>query len=233
MAPERPARTPGRRQLGIAQLLLAASAVALWVSSRMTWVFIRSADGLGQPRTVELPGSTWSTALLPLAALQVATALAVLAVRGWALRALAVLTALTGLALGYIGISQWVVPDVAARAADLVRIPIMNLVGSGRFHGGAVLALVAAAATVVAAALLLRAARLLGGASETRYAAPATRRAQIAQPSTAESGPALSARTIWDALNEGRDLTDIAEGDPRGDASQPGRDAGGEARGGE
>ena len=34
----------------VAQLLLVASALALWVASRMSWVDVTSFDGLGQPK---------------------------------------------------------------------------------------------------------------------------------------------------------------------------------------
>ena len=51
----------------LAQLLLVLSAVGLWIASRLTWVTIRSSDGLGQPKTAALSGTTWSNALLPLA----------------------------------------------------------------------------------------------------------------------------------------------------------------------
>ena len=63
----------------IAQLLLLASALALWVASRLPWVSVGSADGLGPAKTVTLNGATWSTALLPLAVLLLAAALAGLA----------------------------------------------------------------------------------------------------------------------------------------------------------
>ena len=53
----------------LAQLLLLLSAAALWVASRMAWVEVQSFDGLGQPKTTALTGASWSTALVPLAAM--------------------------------------------------------------------------------------------------------------------------------------------------------------------
>ena len=79
----------------------------------MAWVRDPSFDGLGQPKTVTLSGATWSTALMPLALLLLAAAVAALAVRGWPLRALAVLVAVASSRLGYLAISLWVVPDIA------------------------------------------------------------------------------------------------------------------------
>ena len=51
----------------VGQVLLVVAAGALWLASRMTWVQVRSFDGLGQPETATLNGATWSTALVPLA----------------------------------------------------------------------------------------------------------------------------------------------------------------------
>ena len=129
-----------RRLIRTAQLLLALAGLALWAAARLTWVSITTSDGLGQPRTTTLSGGTWSSALLPLALLLIAAAVAGLAVRGWPLRLLALLVALASAAAGYLAIAQWVVPDVSARAAELVGIPVMFLVGSERRYGGAVLA---------------------------------------------------------------------------------------------
>src|SRR6516225_10607688 len=149
---------PGRVPIVIAQLLLVVAAGALWLASRLPWVVIRSFDGLGPPKEVTLSGASWSTALVPLALLMLATAVAALAVRGWPLRVLAGLLAAASLAVGYLGISLWVVPDVAARGADLAHIPLMFLVGSGRHHWGAGIAVAAAVCTLTAAVLLMRSA---------------------------------------------------------------------------
>src|ERR1700756_5959018 len=78
-----------RLTIGVAQLLLVVAAGALWTAARLPWVVIRSFDGLGPPKEVALSGATWSTALVPLALLMLATAVAALAVRGWPLRGLA------------------------------------------------------------------------------------------------------------------------------------------------
>src|ERR1700742_326431 len=114
----------GRLVTGIAQLWLVVAAGALWVASRLPWVVIRSFDGLGPPKEVTLSGASWSTALVPLALLMLATAVAALAVRGWPLRGLAVLLAAASFAVGYLGVSLWAIPDVAVRAADLAHIAV-------------------------------------------------------------------------------------------------------------
>ena len=79
-----------------AQLLLIVAGLALWGASRMDWVDVMTADGLGQPKTTTLSGAQWSTVLIPLALVVAAAAVAALAVRGWPLRLLALLAWLVG-----------------------------------------------------------------------------------------------------------------------------------------
>ena len=156
----------------IAQLLLVLAAVGLWVASRLPWVVLRSFDGLGQPRTTTLSGGTWSTALVPFAVLLLAAAVAVLAVRGWPLRLLALLVAAVSAGTGYLAITLWTIRDVAPRAAShLVDVPVVSLVGSSRQHWGAVITLAAAVATLLAAVLLMRSA-VKGSSRAQKYASP-------------------------------------------------------------
>ncbi|OBK27189.1 hypothetical protein A5634_23685 [Mycobacterium asiaticum] len=211
----------GRLTTGIAQLLLVVAAGALWAASRLTWVVIRSFDGLGPPKEIALSGATWSSALVPLAIVNLAAAVAALAVRGWQLHALAALLAVASFTIGYLGVSLWAVPDVAARGADLAHVPVATLVGSARQYLGAGITVAAALCTLLAAALLMRAARQPGGAARTgstKYLAPGARRSAARNhdlnqdhedhtgAESADSQP--SERMIWDALDEGRDLTD-------------------------
>jgi uncharacterized membrane protein (TIGR02234 family) len=199
--------------IGIAQLLLVVAAGLLWTASRLPWVVIRSFDGLGPPKEVPLSGASWSTALLPLALLMLATAVAALAVRGWPLRVLAGLLAAASLAVGYLGVSLWVIPDVAVRGADLAHVSVVSLVGSERHYWGAGVAVAASVCTLIAAVLLMRSA-MSAREGAMKYAAPATRRsialredaggAMLEESETSE----MSERMIWDALDEGRDPTD-------------------------
>lgn len=208
--------------IGIAQLLLVVAAGALWMAARLPWVVIGSFDELGPPKEVTLTGASWSTALLPLALLMLAAAVAALAVRGWPLRALAVLLAAASFAVGYLGISLWVVPDVAARGADLAHVPVVTLVGSARYYWGAVAAVLAAVCALLAAVFLMSSAAIRGSAGEdmARYAAPRARRSiarrqhsnaagrAAPQDDGPDMGPRMSERMIWEALDEGRDPTD-------------------------
>ncbi len=181
----------------LAQVLLLLSAGAVWVASRLPWVSVTAADGLGPERTITLNGAAWSNALLPMALLLLAAALAGLAVRGWLLRVVAVLLAAVCLALGYLGVSLMVLPDVAPRGADLADVAMATLVDSHRYLAGAVVTLVAAVGALVAAVLMLRSANTGGGA--TKYAAA------VAADGPGSNG--LSERSLWDALDEGRDPT--------------------------
>ena len=181
----------GRLPIVLAQLLLVVAAGALWLASRLPWVVVRSFDGLGPPKAVTLSGATWSTALVPLALLMLATAVAALAVRGWPLRVLAGLLAATSLAIGYLGVSLWVIPDVAMRGAELAHISVISLVGSGRHYWGAGIAVGAAVCTLIASVLLMRSASDSGSAraSATKYAAPAARRcSRSTSPDVIRSG---------------------------------------------
>jgi uncharacterized membrane protein (TIGR02234 family) len=201
----------GRCTVRLAQLLLVVAAGALWAASRLPWVVIRSFDGLGEPRQVNVSGASWSTALLPLALLSLAAAIAAVAVRGWPLRVLAVFTASASLAAGYLAISMWVVNDVAARGADIADVPVDSLLGSERHYAGAAVTLVAALCILFGGALLMRStsSRGDGGASAAKYVVPAARRSMARQ---ADAGPGMSERIIWDALDEGRDPTDSSPG---------------------
>jgi len=183
-----------------AQLLLVLGAGALWVASRMTWVEVTSFDGLGEPRTTALAGGSWSTALVPQAVLLAAAAVAALAVRGWPLRALAVLVAGVSAGLGYLAITMWVLRDVSVRASRLAELPVADLVGAQRHYAGPVVTLVTAVATLAAAVLLMRAA--------TRAASGAARYARRAAVAADEVDAEPSERALWDALDEGRDPTD-------------------------
>jgi uncharacterized membrane protein (TIGR02234 family) len=184
----------------IAQLLLVLAAAALWGASRLTWVEVTSFDGLGQPRTATLSGGSWSTALVPLAVLLLAAAIAALAVRGWPLRLLAVLVAVSSAGLAYLAITLWMSRDVDVRASHLADTQVVDLVSTQRHYTGAVIVVVAAGASLIAGALLMRSAT-----TERSGAARYVRRTAV---KTDEPGTAMSERTLWDALDDGRDPTD-------------------------
>src|ERR1700757_898008 len=100
----------GRRTIRTAQALLVLAAAGLWAASRLTWVDVRTFDGLSPSKLVTLSGAAWSSALVPLALVLLATAVAALAVRGWPLRVLAGLLAAGRLGGGSLGVRPVGVP---------------------------------------------------------------------------------------------------------------------------
>lgn len=197
-----------------AQAGLALAAAGLWGASRLTWVEVTSFDGLGQPKTVALSGGTWSTALVPLAVLLLAAAVAALAVRGWPLRALAVLVAAVSAGTAYLAISLWVITDVAVRASNLAESPVADIIGTQRHYTGAVLTLVASVLTLVCAVLLMRSAgRDRSGAARFRRGGAGAG----GRSGDDGTGSSLSARELWDALDAGTDPTrDTPGGETKG-----------------
>jgi len=175
------------------------SAAALWGASRMVWVDVQSFDGLGQPKTTVLTGGSWSTALVPLAAILLVAAVAPIAVRGWRLGLLAVIVAGISAVMAYMAISLWVIRDVAARAVHLAEVPAADLVGTQRHYGGAILTLVAAIGALVGAVLLMR------SVAKPRPEVDRYERRRSAQ--SPEDDADTSERVIWDALDEGSDPT--------------------------
>lgn len=183
----------------VAPLLLVLSAAALWGSSRLVWVEVSSFDGLGQPKTTALTGGSWSTALVPLAAMLLVAAVVPIAVRGWRLAVLAVIVGAISAVMGYLAISLWVIRDVGVRAAHLADVPITELTATQRHYGGAILTLVAAIGALVGAVLLMR--------SVAKPRPDVERYERRTSPRPPEDASATSERAIWDALDEGRDPT--------------------------
>jgi uncharacterized membrane protein (TIGR02234 family) len=181
-------------------LLLLLSAAALWGASRMVWVDVQSFDGLGQPKTTALTGGSWSTALVPLAAILLVAAVAPIALRGWRLGLLALIVAVISAVMAYLAISLWVICDVSVRAVHLAEVPGADLVGTQRHYGGAILTMVAAIGALVSAVLLMR------SVANPRPEVDRYERRRSAQPPADDAD--TSERVIWDALDEGRDPTD-------------------------
>jgi uncharacterized membrane protein (TIGR02234 family) len=184
----------------LAQLLLLLSAGALWGASRMVWVEVSSFDGLGQPKTADLTGASWSTALVPLAAILLVAAVAPIAVRGWRLGLLALVVAAISALMGYLAVSLWVIRDVGVRAAHLAEVPITSLTATQRHYGGAILTLVAAVGALIGAVLLMR--------SVAKPRPEVDRYERRRSEPSPQDAATPSERAIWDALDEGRDPTD-------------------------
>lgn len=231
-SPDDPAAPTRRNPIGPV-LLLALAAAALWGSSRLTWVTLRSSDGLTEQRTRHLDGGTWFGALTPLALVLLAAIAAVFATRGWLRRVIGAVVAVVAAAAAVPGLALLTHHgDLAARAAKLAELPAraqVDQVSSAPLP--ALLSLLGAVAAFAAGVLLARmpesTARLSG-----KYDNPVFRRRAAAeqvqrharqtgdaskdgtaQPDSAANGP-LSERVLWDALDAGADPT---EDEPRRD----------------
>ncbi|WP_305091576.1 TIGR02234 family membrane protein [Prescottella sp. R16] len=203
------ANTAGRRATGVAALLLAAAALCLWGSSRMTWVTVTSSDGLGEDRVTTLDGGTWAAATTPLALVLVAAIAAAFAVRGWVVRIVgglvavaAVVAAVPAIGLLTSGASNEQASDIAGfervatqvTATDVAVLP-------------ALLVLLGSLLALVAAVLLVRKPAATGGLS-SKYDSPAARREAAGRGTNGQTDEPPTQRMLWDALDAGDDPTD-------------------------
>ncbi|MFC4373085.1 TIGR02234 family membrane protein [Nocardia halotolerans] len=208
-------------------VLLALAAAGLWACSRLTWVTVRSADGLTEPRTDELNGGVWFGALTPLALVLVAAIAAVFAVKGPLRQLLGVVVAVVAAVAAVPGFALTVgAGEPAERAGSLAELPGRAVVTGAQTHlFPAILSIVAAALALAAGVLLTR--RTGGGAQlSDKYDNPVFRRAdasaQVSNQHGGSTGAApLSERVLWDALDAGTDPTDTPA-EPRG-PDEPGK----------
>lgn len=199
-----------RSSTGVSAVLLALSALALWASSRMTWVTVDSSDGLGQQQRTDLLGSTWAAATTPLAITAVAAVAALFAVRGrWSLL-LAAAIVLIAVAAAVPAVDLLVSGVDPGRAGALAELPgraeVTDAVASA---APAVLVLGGAVLAVVAAVGVARGSRSRAGLS-ARYDSPAVRRERAERSDLttgSDEGEELSERAFWDALDSGNDPT--------------------------
>jgi uncharacterized membrane protein (TIGR02234 family) len=198
-------------------LAVAVAAACLWGSSRMTWVRVSSADGLGVDRVNRLLGSTWFGALTPLALALLASIAAVLATKGGWRQLFGVVIALIGgvtavPALALLTHSS-VSNDRAKSLADLPARAHVTALHVGTFP--AVLALVGAVLAFVAGVWLARRPATTGLSG--KYRTPAARRAEATRrvSGATAADESLSQRVLWDALDAGEDPTEPADDRPR------------------
>lgn len=179
-------------------LLLLLAALALWGSSTLTWVEQRFQTAFSGVVNTSGTGAQAQPELGPLALAVLTAIAAVLATSGWLRRVLGVLVTAGGGLLAWLS-TAW----VSGRAVS--GIPPQSAgtpVGPPSVHAfGPALALVAA--VLVASAglvVVLREARI--PAMGAKYSAPGTRREKPRDPD----------KQLWEALDEGRDPTDDADG---------------------
>ena len=215
---------PAPRSAALPLILLALGAGLMWVSSRMTWVRVTSADGLGTARTDELNGGTWFGALTPLALALLAAIAAVLATRGWVRRVVGVVIALIAAAAAVPPMALLTGTSATAdRAVTLADLPgRAEVVDVATFPFPAALALAGAVVAFAAGVLLTRKPPATAGLS-SRYDAPATRRAQAGRDVRRDVDErTTSQRTLWDALDAGHDPTTDTDPTPPNHRGRPG-----------
>ncbi|KIQ19659.1 TIGR02234 family membrane protein [Rhodococcus sp. MEB064] len=200
----------GRSTVGISAVLLALAALALWASSRMTWVTVVSSDGLGEQQTTRLVGGTWAAATTPLAIAAIAAVAALFAIRGRWTVVLAGLIALVAVAAAIPSVQLLVSGATADRAGSLAELPgRAEVISAEANRAPAALAFAGALLALAAAVTVARSARSTRGLSD-RYDSPAVRRDRAEQTVLADpDDPAEepSERAIWDALDSGLDPT--------------------------
>lgn len=218
----------GKRATGVAALLLAVASLCLWASSRMTWVTVTSADGLGEERVTELDGGTWAAATTPLALALLAAIAAAFAVRGWLLRVVGLLVAVVAVvaaipAIGLLanGASDEKASDIAGFERVATQVTATEVATAP-----ALLVLLGSVVALAAAFVLIRKPTATGGLS-SKYDSPAARREATAKrdSSATESEPPTQ-RMLWDALDAGEDPT-VDQGERHsaaGESTPPTRD---------
>ncbi|MFT4085698.1 MAG: Trp biosynthesis-associated membrane protein [Gordonia sp. (in: high G+C Gram-positive bacteria)] len=211
-----------RRPQIIALVLLLLAALGLWWASRMTWAEVVARNGLSLPRVFETLGADWSPWLVAVAAAMLAAGAVQFAVRGWALRLVAILVAIGGVVSAVPAVSLLRDGSDNRYAADVIDIP-------GQYEVTAVVAktwpgvvvLVSAALAVLGAVAMSRAAGDAGMSS--KYTSPAARREELERKAFAEharrkaegdvvgapapTAAADSERELWDSLDNGIDPT--------------------------
>lgn len=177
---EAPQTTPksSRRPQMIAAILMLATAAAFWGASRLTWAIVSAEDGLSPQRAFDVKGADWSPWLTPLALVYLAGIAAVLSVRGWGLRLVALLVAAGGVLAAFPAISLIAGGTDSEYAADAGDIPDRYVVlYTDSQWLPAALVLLGTVCAVAAAVVLLRVAK--GATMSSKYKTPAARRAEL------------------------------------------------------
>ncbi|TYQ09645.1 UNVERIFIED_ORG: putative membrane protein (TIGR02234 family) [Gordonia westfalica J30] len=177
---EAPQTTPksSRRPQMIAAILMLATAAAFWGASRLTWAIVSAEDGLSPQRAFDVKGADWSPWLTPLALVYLAGIAAVLSVRGWGLRLVALLVAAGGVLAAFPAISLIAGGTDSEYAADAGDIPDRYVVlYTDSQWLPAALVLLGTVCAVAAAVVLLRVAK--GATMSSKYKTPAARREEL------------------------------------------------------
>lgn len=182
---------PAKRSLLVTIAVLLLGALALWGSSRLTWVEVPAGLTIDGRLADDLTGADLVAWLVRLAVLTLAAVAAVLALPGQVRRVLGVVLGAAGLAVLWLtlgGDAYDVAWSGPAPGYDLIADPERTLAGPAAALAGAALLLVAGALLVLRGHRMPR----LGA----KYSAPGTK------PAAQDSDDDL-----WRALSEGEDPT--------------------------
>lgn len=215
MPPPLQVTTVGRK---FGPFLMLLSSLALWVSSRMTWVNAAVDDDKAGAAHMTLTGSTWALETTAVALLVLAGAVAGVALRRGARRIVGIVVAVAAAGVA------WRPVALLTYGADPQRTQALlegaranaNAVSVDSISSWAQVTEATVAAAGPALALVGAAAALLGGvllamqpgvdgARSTKYESRAARAERLAEE--LDSDPD-SGRVLWDALDEGIDPTD-------------------------
>lgn len=212
----------------IAAAAAVVGAIAVWSSTRLTWVSYVEDDGLTTATDGTMDGAQWHAALAPLALVMIAGVAAMFAVRGRAVRVVGLVLVAVGLTVAVPVLTGLSGDDRADRVHRILdkagRVEILQVDAA---VGPAVLALFGAAAACAAGLVLMvgRAGRAgLSGAYET----PAARKDRAAE--VIDDDGALDQRLMWDALDGGMDPTADPGEEPGGPVEPADRPAPGQAQ---
>ncbi|MEZ5211167.1 TIGR02234 family membrane protein [Gordonia sp. (in: high G+C Gram-positive bacteria)] len=221
---DKKAAPPDRRRRAIAAILLIVAALLLWISSRMRWATVASEDLQGAPHFDAVKGSNWSPWLVAVAIVLLAALAVQFVLHGIGLRIVAVVVAIIGVTVSYPAISLLAGGKNSAYAAQAIDLPASrDVIAVTTATFPAVAVLVAVVCTVVAAVFMMRSASGTGGSS-SKYTSPAARRDELerrvfAEREKREQVPA-SEREMWDALDNGMDLTENGDSGDDGDTDR-------------
>lgn len=201
----------------IGPVLMFVGTIALWLSSRMTWVKAAVEDDKAGSSVMELSGSLWSLELIALTVVILAGSVAALALRRTARRIVAILSAVAAAGAAWRPIALLTAGPEVERAQELLQggtndtsVGATNIsdwavvLAADAASAGPVLALVGAALALFGAVMVAS----NPGADKPRtskYETPAVRQERLQDDLETSQD---SGRVMWDALDADIDPTD-------------------------
>ncbi|MEJ6020560.1 TIGR02234 family membrane protein [Corynebacterium sp. H113] len=208
------------RRPGIAQLLIALSALGMWLAGRFSWLTVTTMDDKSGSATNELVGAIWAPEIAALALTLLAGVAATLIMAGLGRRIVGAVAAVV--AAG----AAWPPIQLLTAGADHQRALELLTTGSATqranapvtvsdwaqveelviHNGGPIVSIIAAAVGVLGGMLLLVRPGGVNNRKSSAYENPEVRRERVREDLAAEP---TSGRVLWDALDAGVDPTDM------------------------